>query len=107
VSAAREIAATTAEGPAERPQLVFVFSSRCGRSRQVDGFLAQILQRRRNHDTFELFRIDAEERPELATRLGVSDVPSLLVLSDRRIVARLATPKGRAPITELLSPWLK
>jgi thioredoxin-like negative regulator of GroEL len=107
VSAASDVAVVPAEGRAERPQLVYVFSSRCGKSRQVDGFLAQILQRRHNHDTFELFRIDVEERPELATRLGVSDVPTLLVLADRRIVARLAAPRGRAPITEMLSPWLK
>jgi thioredoxin-like negative regulator of GroEL len=91
----------------ERPKLVFVYSGRQGRSRQVDGYVAQILQRRRNHDTFELVRIDVDERPDVAERLHVTSVPTLLVITGRRVHGRLAEPKGRAPIADLLSPWLK
>ena len=90
-----------------KPKLLFLFSSRSGRSRLIDGYLAQVLQHRHNHDTFILLRIDVDERPELAERLAVTKVPTLLVVTERRVRARLCDPKGRAEITKVLSPWLK
>jgi hypothetical protein len=36
---------------AEKPKLVFALSGRDGRSRRLDAYLAQVLQRRHNHDT--------------------------------------------------------
>jgi thioredoxin-like negative regulator of GroEL len=66
-----------------------------------------VLQRRHNHDTFRLLRVDADERADLLERLSVRDVPSLLVVSDGRIQRRLANPRGVADIARFLSPWLK
>ena len=40
-----------------RPKLVFFYSPRSGRCRRVEAFVAQVLQRRRNHETFELVRV--------------------------------------------------
>jgi thioredoxin-like negative regulator of GroEL len=91
----------------ERPKLIFFFSSTSGRSRRADGFLAQVLQRRGNHNTFELLRIDADERPDLAQRLGVRSAPELLVLDCGRVRGRLTEPRGCVQIEELLAPWLK
>jgi hypothetical protein len=34
------------------------------------GFLAQVLQRRRNHESFDLVRVSVDERPDLAERCG-------------------------------------
>src|SRR4051794_40999668 len=48
-----------------RPQLLFFYSDTSGSSRRVEGFLAQVLQRRRNHQSFELRRIDADRHAEL------------------------------------------
>ncbi len=42
-----------------RPRLLFFFSSTSGPSRRAEGFLAQVLQRRANHSSFELVRVDA------------------------------------------------
>jgi len=36
----------------ERPRLVFFCSKASGRSRRVEGYLSQVLQRRGNHDSF-------------------------------------------------------
>jgi hypothetical protein len=33
-----------------------------------------VLQQRRNHDTFDFYRVDVEEHPELARRFGVAKV---------------------------------
>jgi thioredoxin-like negative regulator of GroEL len=90
-----------------KPRLVFFYSSLCGRCRRVEGFIAQVLQRRRNHGTFVLQRVDSEERPELAERFRIEEVPTLLVVDDRRVRARLMNPRGCREIEELLTPWLK
>jgi thioredoxin-like negative regulator of GroEL len=92
--------------PKQRPRLVLFYSTRSGKSRRVDGYLAQVLQRRRNHDTFAITRIDADEHPDLATRFSVAKLPTLLVIDDNRVRGRLSEPSGCVQITELLQPWL-
>ena len=49
----------------EQPRLVFFHSTLSGHCRRVEGFLAQVLQRRRNHGTFTVLRVAEEERPDL------------------------------------------
>lgn len=84
-----------------------LFSSRLsGRCRRVDGFLAQVLQRRANHATFELERIDAEEEPELHESFGIDQVPTLVVVEDGQIRGRTIDPSGCKAIERFLAPWL-
>jgi thioredoxin 2 len=97
-------------GPPERstrPQLLFFSSHRSGRCRRVDGFLALILQRRRNHQTFKVIRVTVEESPALSAAFGITQVPTLLVLADSDVKARLEAPDSRAEIQDALSPWLR
>lgn len=96
-----------ASAAAERPRLLFFYSETSGASRRVDGFLAQVLQRRANHATFRLVRVDADRRPDLVERLQVSELPTLLVIADGRVRGRLARPSGCGQIAQLLSPWLR
>ncbi len=90
-----------------KPKLVFFASSVSGHSRRVEGFLAQVLQRRRNHGTFRLHVVDGEKRPDLVKRFGVGALPTLVVVEDRVVKARLERPRGCRDIEELLSPWLR
>ena len=53
-----------------KPGLVFFHSAVSGNCRRVEGFLAQVLQRRRNHGTFKLYRVAQEERPDLVERFS-------------------------------------
>jgi len=92
---------------ADRLKLAFVYSDKSGVSRRVEGFLAQVLQRRRNHDTFQLLRVDAERRPDLVERLRVTELPTLLLIEEKRVRGRLVKPSGCRAISEFLSPWLK
>jgi hypothetical protein len=78
-----------------------------GHCRRVEGFLAQVLQRRRNHDTFRLYRVDEQERPDLVERFGVEEVPCLVVVEGKTARARLARPRGCRDIEAFLSPWLR
>jgi thioredoxin-like negative regulator of GroEL len=91
----------------EKPRLVFFHSTRSGPSRRVEGFLAQVLQRRGNHQTFRLLRVATEERPDLVARFAVETVPTLIVVDGNRVSARLMVPRGCEEIEHFLAPWLR
>lgn len=90
-----------------RPRLVFFFSATSGPSRRAEGFLAQVLQRRANHSSFQLVRVDAEQRPDLVERLRVMEIPTFLVVADGRVRERIVKPSGCTEITMGLAPWLR
>ena len=92
---------------ATRPRLIVFTSSLSGQCRRVEGFLAQVLQRRRNHGTFRVFIVDRDKRPDLVSRFGVNDLPTLVVIEDRTERARLERPRGCRDIEQLLGPWLR
>ena len=98
--------ASGAADPAARPQLLFFYSSTSGSSRRTEGFLAQVLQRRRNHDSFQLRRIDADEHAHLVQRFKIDALPTLVVVDNKRVRARLSSPRGCAQISQTLAPWL-
>ena len=97
--------AETTTGTA-RPLLCFVYSPTSGPSRRAEGFLAQVLQRRQNHQTFVVQRVNCVDRPDLAKKLGAETVPSLVVVENRRVRARLESVRGCREIEQLLGPWL-
>lgn len=91
----------------ERPRLVFFCSRNSGRSRRVEGYLSQVLQRRQNHQSFHLLHVDVAEHPEIAERFAINDVPTIVVVERNRVQGRLETPRGCRDIEKLLSPWLR
>jgi thioredoxin-like negative regulator of GroEL len=92
---------------ADRPQLVFFHSRASGRARRIDGFLANVLQRRQNHHTFRLTRVYVEDHPELAARFRVDGTPTLFVVEGKHARARLEDPAGTHDIEAFLGPWLR
>ena len=78
---------------ADQPRLVFFHSTLSGHCRRVEGFLAQVLQRRRNHGTFDVVLVAEEERPDLLERFKIETVPTLVVVREqgRHGPARAAT----------------
>ena len=101
-----EAATTTAFAAPVKPRLVFFHSSFSGQCRRVEGFLAQVLQRRRNHGTFTLYHVDEKERPDLVERFAVESIPTLVVVEDKAVRARLERPRGCREIETFLAPWL-
>ena len=51
-------------------------------------------------------RVNCVERPDLAKKLGAETVPSLVVVENRRVRARLERVRGCRDIEQLLEPWL-
>jgi len=104
------VAAIPDVAPAEaahRTRLVFFYSPVSGRCRRAEGHLAQVLQRRRNHDTFDLHRVSVDAHPELAARFGIDDVPTFVLVEQRRIRRRIVAPSGCRELEEVLRPWLR
>ena len=92
---------------AERPRLILFISSVSGKCRRLEGYLAQVLQRRRNHETFDLVRVAVDLRPELAERFRIDVVPTLVVVEGRKVRKRIVDPNGCREIEEQLAPWLR
>jgi hypothetical protein len=91
----------------EKPRLLFFFESSDGRARRVDGYLAQVLQRRKNHEAFVVHRLDVAARPDLAERFKVAHTPALVVVDGKRVRGRLEHPRNALEIQSLLGPWLR
>jgi thioredoxin-like negative regulator of GroEL len=90
----------------EQPRLVFFHSAQSGNCRRVEGFLAQVLQRRHNHETFNLVRVAEEERPDLLERFKIETVPTHVVVETKAVKGRLERPRGCRENEGFLAPWL-
>ena len=90
-----------------KPVLIFFYSDTSGRCRRAEGFLAQVLQRRHNHDTFLVRRVSADTREDLVARFRIDRVPTLVVADERVVRGRLVEPRGCDEIQTFLAPWLK
>jgi thioredoxin-like negative regulator of GroEL len=101
------LASAAIETPtATKPGLVFFHSAVSGKCRRVEGYIAQVLQRRRNHDTFKYYAVAREERPDLVEKFGIVQMPTLVVLEEKTVRARLESPRGCRDIETFLAPWL-
>jgi len=94
------------EAQATLPRLVFFTAAKSGQCRKVDGWIAQVLQHRRNHLKVKLITVDAEARPDLLERFRVDELPTLVVVEDKIAKARLVRPRGTREIASMLAPWL-
>lgn len=90
-----------------RPQLLFFHDPTDGRARRVEGFIAQVIQHRHNHNTIRIRRINVREHAQLAERFRLRATPALLVVHQNAVQARLEQPQGCRAIQTLLKPWLR
>jgi thioredoxin-like negative regulator of GroEL len=79
-----------------KPLLVFFTSSRSGPARRMDSTLAHLARKER--ERLRLTRVDVDKRPDLAGRFDVDDVPTLVLVRERRVVERL---EGRASVPRI------
>ena len=88
-----------------QPTLVVFESRRSGPCRKVDGLIAQVLASRSRRAALRLLRVPVEERPDLAERFAVGAVPTLVVVHERRVRARLEQPTALGEIESFLGPF--
>jgi hypothetical protein len=93
--------------PVEQRPLLLLFASQTnGQSRRVEGFIAHVLQRRHNHESFRFRVVMQEERPDLFERFGVTDVPTILVIDKKQVACRLSGYVRPHEVEASLHPWL-
>jgi len=69
------------------PLLVFFTSSRSGPARRMESLLAHIARKRRG--SLRVRQVDVDERPDIAKRFRIAEVPSLSLVKGQKVVARL------------------
>jgi thioredoxin-like negative regulator of GroEL len=82
-----------------RPLLVFFTSARSGPARRMESLVAHIARKERGR--LRVIQVDVDQRVDLAEKLGVEDVPTLVLVVDRKAVARL-TGRSSAPKIEAM-----
>ena len=89
-----------------RPQLVFFTSTRSGPARRMESLVAHLARKER--DRLRVIQVDVDGAPAVAQKLRVEDVPTLVLVVDRKAVARLdgraSAPKIEAMLDKHLVP---
>jgi thioredoxin-like negative regulator of GroEL len=88
----------------ERPQLVFFTSRSSGPARRMESLLAHIARKER--DRLRVSKVDVEDRPDLAERFRVRQVPSLALVVESRVVSRIDGRATAPRIESMLEPHL-
>jgi thioredoxin 1 len=88
----------------QKPLLVFFSAKRSGPARRMDSLLDHLARKERGR--LRVLSVDVEEDPATARRFRVRKVPTLVLVKDKRTVARV---EGRAKATDiegLVEPYL-
>jgi len=91
----------------DRAQLLYFTSARSGPARRVESLLDQVLQERRNHDSFDRTVIDVDADRSLASRFAIGEVPTILVVENGEEKCRIDGRPSVAELREALAPWLR
>ena len=86
------------------PTLLFFTEETSGPARRMESLLAHLARKER--ERLRVSRIDVAASPEWADRLSVTQVPTLVLLKDRRPVERLEGRVSAPQIERMLAPYL-
>lgn len=89
---------------ADRPLLLFFTSERSGPGRRMESLLAHLARKERTR--LRVSRVYVEESPDLAARLNVREVPTLVLLDGGKTLARLNGRASAPRIERMLEPHL-
>jgi thioredoxin-like negative regulator of GroEL len=84
------------------PRLLFFTASTSGPARRMESLLAHLARKERSR--LRVSRIDVDASPELAELLAVTEIPTLVLVKDRRPVARLTGRVSAPQIERMLEP---
>ena len=88
-----------------QPLLVFFCSARSGPARRMESLLAHLARKERAR--LRVARVDVEERPDVAERFGVDEVPTLVLMKDKQVVDRLEGRATAPRIERMIEPYLE
>jgi thioredoxin-like negative regulator of GroEL len=87
-----------------RPLLVFFSSRRSGPARRMESLLAHIARKER--ERLRVTIIDVDDKADVAARFLVESVPTLVLVKDKRAVARLEGRASAPRIERMIEPHL-
>ena len=93
------------ETPNGVPLLLFFTSTHSGPARRMESLLAHLARKERGR--LRIAKIDVDASPEWAERLAVTDVPTLVLVKDRRPAERLEGRASAPQIERMLAPHLR
>ena len=88
----------------DRPTLVFFTSRSSGPARRMESLLAHIARKERGR--LHVRKVDVEDRPDLAERFRVREVPHLALVVESRVVSKLEGRATAPRIESMLEPHL-
>jgi thioredoxin-like negative regulator of GroEL len=87
-----------------KPLLVFFRSESSGPSRRMESLLAYFARKERAR--LRITRVDVDDQPELARHFKVRDVPTLVLVKQKRVVDRLEGRASAPTIESMIEPHL-
>ena len=84
--------------------LLFFTQSRSGPARRMESLLAHLSRKERSR--LRIARIDVDEQPDWVERLKVTEIPTLVLIKDRRPVGRLEGRVSAPQIERMIAPYL-
>ena len=88
-----------------RPLLVFFRSKRSGPARRMESLLAHLARKER--ERLRVRSVDIDERPDLAARFAVTDVPTLVLVKEGRALDRMEGRASAPAIERMLEAHLE
>src|SRR6476659_2923818 len=89
----------------ETPLLAFFTEPTSGPARRMESLLAHLARKERGR--LRVTRVDVGEQPNVAQRLNVDTVPTLLLIKDNRVVGRLEGRVSAPSIERMLEQHLE
>jgi len=90
--------------PETTPMLLFFTQETSGPARRMESLLAHLARKERHR--LRVSRIDVRASPEWADLLSITQVPTLVLLKNRRPVERLEGRVSAPQIERMLAPYL-
>jgi thioredoxin 2 len=85
--------------------LLFFTTARSGPGRRMESHLAHLARRERTR--LRISRVDADATPRLVERLGVTEIPTLVLLEGRKPVGRIEGRASAPQIDDMLAEYLE
>jgi thioredoxin-like negative regulator of GroEL len=91
--------------PESAPTLLFFTTGRSGPARRMESLLAHLARKERSR--LRISRIDVDGAPDWAARFKVTEIPTLVLIKERKPVARLEGRVSAPQIERMIEPHLE